>query len=106
MDSMECTVLSLVMIGAVADQPCRLRSDIDFEYPSGTAQGRGLANLLTELRSAFNALAKRNGDSVPYQLTVTFLVHHDRSPPNQCFHPQRRQSLLVPRSMLASLSIS
>jgi hypothetical protein len=45
-------------------------SDIDFEYPSGTAQGRTFANLLTELRSALDALAKSNGDRVPYQLTV------------------------------------
>ncbi|KAI0275863.1 glycoside hydrolase superfamily [Russula aff. rugulosa BPL654] len=44
--------------------------DIDFEYPSGTAQGRSFANLLTELRSALDALAKSNGDTVPYQLTV------------------------------------
>jgi chitinase len=47
------------------------RSDIDFEYPSGTAQSRTFANLLTELRSALNALAKSNGDSVPFQLTVS-----------------------------------
>ena len=47
------------------------RSDIDFEYPSGTAQGRSFANLLTELRSALDALARSNGDTVPYQLTVS-----------------------------------
>jgi hypothetical protein len=51
---------------------CRpLRSDIDFEYPSGTAQGRTFANLLTELRLALDALAKSNGDTIPYQLTVS-----------------------------------
>ena len=47
------------------------RSDIDFEYPSGIAQGRTFASLLTELRSALDALAKNNGDTVPYQLTVS-----------------------------------
>ncbi|KAH9173832.1 glycoside hydrolase family 18 protein [Lactarius sanguifluus] len=44
--------------------------DIDFEYPSSTAQGQGFADLLTELRSAMNALANSNGDTVPYQLTA------------------------------------
>ncbi|KAI9438518.1 glycoside hydrolase family 18 protein [Lactarius indigo] len=44
--------------------------DIDFEYPSGTAQGQGFADLLTELRAAMNALANSNGDTVPYQLTA------------------------------------
>jgi GH18 family chitinase len=50
-------------------------SDIDFEYPSGTAQSRGFANLLTELRTAFDALAMRNGDAIPYQLTVKFFSY-------------------------------
>ncbi|KAI0300095.1 glycosyl hydrolases family 18-domain-containing protein [Multifurca ochricompacta] len=44
--------------------------DIDFEYPSGTAQGQGFANLFTELRAALDTLAKTNGDTVPYQLTA------------------------------------
>ncbi|KAI0309232.1 glycoside hydrolase family 18 protein [Amylostereum chailletii] len=44
--------------------------DIDFEYPANDAQGQGLADLFTELRSAFDDLAKSNGDSVPYQLSV------------------------------------
>ncbi|KAH9026976.1 glycoside hydrolase family 18 protein [Lactarius hengduanensis] len=44
--------------------------DIDFEYPSSTAQGQGFADLLTELRTAMNALANSNGDTVPYQLTA------------------------------------
>ena len=52
------------------DFSCPRCSDIDFEYPSGTTQGRTFANLLTELRSALDALAKSNGDRVPYQLTV------------------------------------
>jgi hypothetical protein len=47
------------------------RSDIDFEYPIGTAQGDNFANLLTDLRTGLDALAKRNGDTVPYQLTVS-----------------------------------
>ena len=45
-------------------------SDIDFEYPSNTAQGQGFADLLTELRASFDDLAVNNGDSVPYQITV------------------------------------
>lgn len=47
------------------------RSDIDFEYPIGTAQGDNFANLLTDLRTGLDALAKRNGDTIPYQLTVS-----------------------------------
>lgn len=43
--------------------------DIDFEYPSTTALGQGLADLLSELRTALNALQSRKGDSTPYQIT-------------------------------------
>ncbi|KAF8504329.1 glycoside hydrolase superfamily [Russula emetica] len=52
--------------------------DIDFEYPSGTAQGRTFANLLTELRSALDELAKGNGDTVPYQLTVAVPAGYEK----------------------------
>ncbi|THH07640.1 hypothetical protein EW145_g3240 [Phellinidium pouzarii] len=44
--------------------------DIDFEYPSNSAQGQGFADLLTSLRTAFNQLAAQKGDTVPYQLTA------------------------------------
>ncbi|PCH38885.1 carbohydrate-binding module family 5 protein [Wolfiporia cocos MD-104 SS10] len=44
--------------------------DIDFEYPDTPALAEGFADLLTELRSAFDALATQKGDSVPYQLTA------------------------------------
>ncbi|GJJ12346.1 hypothetical protein Clacol_006587 [Clathrus columnatus] len=44
--------------------------DLDFEYPSSSAQGTGFASLITELRTAFNQLAERKGDTVPYQITV------------------------------------
>ncbi|KAH9994631.1 glycoside hydrolase family 18 and carbohydrate-binding module family 5 protein [Russula vinacea] len=44
--------------------------DIDFEYPNSIAQGRGFANLLTDLRMAGDALAKGNRDTTSYQLTV------------------------------------
>ncbi|KAF8649213.1 hypothetical protein AX16_005940 [Volvariella volvacea WC 439] len=44
--------------------------DIDYEYPASTAQGQGLADLLTSLRQALNQLASRKGESNPYLLTV------------------------------------
>lgn len=44
--------------------------DIDFEYPNTPALAQGFADLLTELRTAFDQLASNKGDSVPYQLTV------------------------------------
>ncbi|KAG6816385.1 hypothetical protein H0H87_006534 [Tephrocybe sp. NHM501043] len=44
--------------------------DIDFEFPSSAAQGQGLADLFTSLRTAFTALQSKKGDSVPYQLTA------------------------------------
>jgi GH18 family chitinase len=47
-----------------------LCSDIDFEYPASIAEGQAFANLFTELRTAFDALAEKKGDTVPYQLTV------------------------------------
>lgn len=45
-------------------------SDIDFEYPTSSALGQGFADLLTELRTAFDKLATSKGDSVPYLLTA------------------------------------
>ncbi|KAH8923667.1 carbohydrate-binding module family 5 protein [Atractiella rhizophila] len=44
--------------------------DIDYEYPTSTAQGQGFADLLTELRTALNSHAAAKGDSVPYLLTA------------------------------------
>ncbi|KAI0916344.1 hypothetical protein AcW1_009855 [Taiwanofungus camphoratus] len=44
--------------------------DIDFEYPNTPALAQGFADLLTELRTAFDQLASNKGDSVPYQLTA------------------------------------
>lgn len=48
----------------------RLNSDLDFEYPANADQGKGFANLFTELRTAFDALATKKGDKVPYELSV------------------------------------
>jgi len=45
-------------------------SDIVYEYPSNSAQGQGLADLLTELRKAFNTLKGEKKDSTPYVITV------------------------------------
>ncbi|THH17165.1 hypothetical protein EW146_g3590 [Bondarzewia mesenterica] len=44
--------------------------DIDFEYPASSVEGQAFADLFTELRTAFDALATKKGDSVPYQLTA------------------------------------
>ncbi|KAJ7635665.1 glycoside hydrolase superfamily [Mycena polygramma] len=44
--------------------------DLDFEYPATAAQGQGFANLFTELRTAFDALAASKGDAETYQLTA------------------------------------
>ncbi len=48
----------------------RLSSDLDFEYPSNSAQGQGFADLFTELRTAFDNLASSKGDSTPYILSA------------------------------------
>lgn len=45
-------------------------SDIDFEYPANTAQGQGLADLMTALRTAFDSLAAKKGDQTTYLLTA------------------------------------
>ncbi|KAJ7595937.1 glycoside hydrolase family 18 protein [Mycena floridula] len=44
--------------------------DIDYEYPANAAQGQGFADLLSALRSAFDALAAKKGDTTPYQITA------------------------------------
>lgn len=44
--------------------------DIDFEYANTPALAAGFADLLTEMRTAFDALAQKKGDSTTYQLTV------------------------------------
>ncbi|KAJ7905078.1 glycoside hydrolase superfamily [Mycena leptocephala] len=44
--------------------------DLDFEYPATAAQGQGFADLFTALRTAFDALEARKGDSTTYQLTA------------------------------------
>ncbi len=43
---------------------------MDFEYPSTTALGQGFADLISALRTAFNSLASRKGDSTPYLVTA------------------------------------
>ncbi|KAF8517586.1 glycosyl hydrolases family 18-domain-containing protein [Hysterangium stoloniferum] len=44
--------------------------DLDFEYPTTPDLGNGFTALLTELRTAFDQLAARKKDSVPYQITI------------------------------------
>ncbi|KAF8874737.1 glycosyl hydrolases family 18-domain-containing protein [Infundibulicybe gibba] len=44
--------------------------DLDFEYPATAAQGQGFADLFTALRTGFDQLAARKGDSTPYQITA------------------------------------
>ncbi|KAF7377724.1 hypothetical protein MSAN_00195400 [Mycena sanguinolenta] len=44
--------------------------DLDFEYPADAAQGQGFADLITALRTAFDALAAKKGDSTTYQLSA------------------------------------
>ncbi|KAI0777588.1 glycoside hydrolase superfamily [Trametes elegans] len=44
--------------------------DIDFEYPDSDALASGFASLLASLRSAFDALQQKKGDSQPYQITA------------------------------------
>ena len=48
--------------------------DIDFEYANTPELAAGFASLLTEMRSAFDALAQKKGDSTTYQLTVSDTV--------------------------------
>ncbi|KAJ7267504.1 glycoside hydrolase superfamily [Mycena rebaudengoi] len=44
--------------------------DLDFEYPANAQQGQGFADLFTALRSAFDSLAARKGDTTPYQISA------------------------------------
>ncbi|KAH7911767.1 glycoside hydrolase family 18 protein [Hygrophoropsis aurantiaca] len=44
--------------------------DIDFEYPADSGEGQAFADLLTDLRAAFDELASSNGDDTPYELTA------------------------------------
>ena len=82
-------------------------SDIDFEYPSGAAQGRAFANLLTELRMALDALSKSNGDSVPYQLTVSsfFLRYKSLLQMNEVFSLQLKVAVPAGYENYASLRV-
>lgn len=45
-------------------------SDIDFEYPTSTTQGKAFSSLLTELRTSLDSHAKTKGDTIPYLITV------------------------------------
>ncbi|CAE7173297.1 unnamed protein product [Rhizoctonia solani] len=44
--------------------------DIDWEYPAAGAQADAFVALLKETRAALDDLAKKKGDTVPYQLSV------------------------------------
>jgi hypothetical protein len=50
-------------------------SDIDYEYPETPEQASGYVSLLSELRSALDAHAKKKGESNPYQLSVIQFAH-------------------------------
>lgn len=41
------------------------------EYPTAGAQASGFTSLLSELRTALDAHAKKKNDTVPYQITVS-----------------------------------
>ncbi|KZT03657.1 carbohydrate-binding module family 5 protein [Laetiporus sulphureus 93-53] len=51
--------------------------DIDFEYANTPALAEGFADLLTELRAGFDALATKKGDTVPYQITAASPAGYD-----------------------------
>ncbi|KAG8686151.1 hypothetical protein FRC08_012728 [Ceratobasidium sp. 394] len=44
--------------------------DVDYEYPETPEQAAGFVSLLSELRSALDAHAKRKGETNPYQLSA------------------------------------
>jgi len=75
-------------------------SDIDFEYPSNTAQGQGFAALLTSLRTAFDQLATKKGDTVPYQITVNICAYGFKLVIYE--YSSRLQSPLDPQTMRSS----
>ena len=47
--------------------------DIDYEYADSADTAQGFADLLTELRTAFDNIATQKGDSEPYQITVRLM---------------------------------
>ncbi|EPS99490.1 hypothetical protein FOMPIDRAFT_40309 [Fomitopsis schrenkii] len=51
--------------------------DIDFEYANTPELAAGFADLLTEMRTAFDALATEKGDSTTYQLTIAAPAGYD-----------------------------
>ena len=50
--------------------PILFYSDLDFEYPTSSAEGVGFAALVTEVQAAFSQLQRMKGDATPYQVTV------------------------------------
>jgi hypothetical protein len=69
MDSMACKSFGALCFWVFMLKLERCR-DLDFEYPANSAQGQGLADLVTALRTAFNSLASRKGDSTSYLVTA------------------------------------
>jgi hypothetical protein len=72
---MECTfvfpgILSFTVSLTLTNAHTLLYSDLDYEYPGTSAQGQGLADLVTSLRTALTQLASRKGDTVPYLITA------------------------------------
>lgn len=64
----ECRFLVHSSFSMLNTSPCR---DIDFEYPANEAEGRGFLDLMTSVRNAFDELSIANGDTTPYELTVS-----------------------------------
>lgn len=64
----ECRFLIQSSFSVLNTKP---RRDIDFEYPANGAEGQGFLDLVRSLRDAFDDLATANGDTTPYQLTVS-----------------------------------
>ncbi len=56
--------------------------DIDFEFPDTDVLGSGFASLVSELRTSFDNLAKKKGDTTPYQITVRLSREIDAAPHN------------------------
>lgn len=46
-------------------------SDIDYEYPETPEQAAGYVSLLSEMRDALDAHAKKKKEANPYQLSVS-----------------------------------
>ncbi len=64
---MECKRIFYISNFLISKLKC---SDLDFEYPDDADQAQGFADLLTELRSAFNALQAKKKDSTCYLVTA------------------------------------